>query len=183
MGTVSIVQTRTLSINVVAKTDINAIFVHPLGEETLQHVTREYVAGLLKTLLNFGVFFQFGMKLYSLEQNMNFRARKRYMYVKVRSGGTWVTVSKNEAYDRIPESLVERAQEAVNMFGEGIPESHMNHFNTYAETILDFKNSSHPMRRREYEKVRNKGLDNIAVSMNDRIGRLQNWGGQKLKLV
>lgn len=164
-------------------TNTNAVFVHPLGEESLQHITSEHVANLLQQMLNFGVFFQFGAKLYQLEQNINFRTHKRNKYVRVRSGGEWVTVSKSEAYDRILENLVELTREAVCMYREGIPELHINHFNTYMQTILEFKNSSNPGIRKEYEIARNKGLDKIAVGVNERLKRLHAWGGKRIRLV
>lgn len=162
---------------VVANAGTNAIFVHPLCAESMDHITREFVADLLQQFLNVGA------ELYSLEQNTNFRARKKYEYVRVRClGGEWITVSKSEASDRILENLKEKAQEAVDMFRESIPAIHLNHFDMYAESILDDK-KSHGNRRKGYEKLRNKGLDNIAVMVNDRLSRLRSWGSKKVKLV
>lgn len=86
-------------ISTSASADTNVIFVNPLGEESLQHITREYVIDLLKQTLNIHVFFKFGLKLYYLEQNMNFRARTKYKYVRVRIKDKWITVLKDEAYD------------------------------------------------------------------------------------
>lgn len=81
------------------KADTTAVFVHPLGEESLQHVTRDYVADSRKPLPGIDVFFISGLKLYSLHQNINFRARKGDKNARVcctRNG--WITVPREEAY-------------------------------------------------------------------------------------
>lgn len=59
---------RKRDISTSATVHTNVIFVNPLGEESLQHITREYVVDLLKQTLNTGVFFKFGLKLYSLNR-------------------------------------------------------------------------------------------------------------------
>lgn len=161
----------------------NAIVVNPLHKESLKHITREFVVELLKTLPGLDVFYQFGLKLYSLEQNANYRTRKGYNKVKLRCDDGWKTVSKEEAYDEILQILVERTQDAVNMFKKDIPQYFIDHFETYAESILDYKNSSIPKNKKLYEGRRNKTLNNIAVSMNDRLSRLSGWSGKKLRLV
>lgn len=167
----------------IARADDTPVFVNPLGDERMHHVSSEYVSDLLKRLLNFGVFFSFGMKLYSLDQNVNFRARKKYKFVKVRYGREWVTLQKSEAYDRILENLVKKCSESVQLHGAGIPTYHLHHFNEYVQTIIDYKNTSNPMLRRVYERARNKGLDAIAANVNDRITRNRYWNGKKIKLV
>ncbi|CAN0351479.1 unnamed protein product [Ectocarpus sp. 6 AP-2014] len=58
------------------KSDTTAVFVNPLGKESLRHITGNYVADLLRPLPGIDVFYKFGLKLYSLHQNINFRARK-----------------------------------------------------------------------------------------------------------
>ena len=163
--------------------DTKAIIVHSLHQESLQHITREFVADLLKQMLNIDVFFKFGLKLYSLEQNINFRARKGYKKVRVRCDDGWKTVPKDEAYDELIQILVERTQQAVRMFRCDIPPYYIDHFDTYANGVLDYADCSVPKYRKLYEKRRNKCLDNIAVSVNDRLSRLSSWGGKKLKLV
>lgn len=159
------------------------VFVHPLGQESLDHITKDFMACTLSQLLNFDFFIKFGLKLYSLEQNINFRARRKYKYVRVLSGREWVTVSKVEAYDRIFENLVNLAREAVSTHAKGLPENHIRHFDTYAQTLFDFKKSLSPDKRRLYERVRSRGLDRIAESVNERLNRLRRWSTKKLKMT
>ena len=165
------------------KADTNAIFVNPLHKESMKHITKGFIVDLLKPLPGLNVFYQFGLKLYSLEQNSNFRTRKGSRKVSLRCDDGWTTVSKGKAYDEILLILVERTQQAVHMFINDIPRYFINHFDTYAESILDFKNSSFPKNRKLYEGRRNRTLDDISVNMNDRLSRLSGWGGKKVKLV
>ncbi|CAN0275296.1 unnamed protein product, partial [Scytosiphon promiscuus] len=164
--------------------DTIVVFVHPLGKESLQHITSKFIADLLKTLPGVDVFFKFGLKLYSLEQNVSFRARKGDKNVRVccsRKG--WITVLKEEAYDEILQILVDKTQEAVRMFSGVISPCHIDHFEKHAESILDFKDSPAPEQRKLYERRRNKVLNNIAVKVTDNLNRLSNRSGKKRKLV
>ncbi|CAN0084627.1 unnamed protein product [Pylaiella littoralis] len=161
-----------------------AVFVHPLGKESLQHITSDFVADLLKPLPGLDVFYKFGLKLYSLEQNVNFRARKGCKKARLccsRNG--WTTAPKEEAYDEILQILVQKTQEAVNKFTGKIPPCYIDHFEKYAESILDYKDCPVPEQRKLYERRRNKVLNNIAVSVNERLSRLSSWSGKKRKLI
>lgn len=160
----------------------NTVFVNPLGEESLKHVTREYVVHLLKQTLNIGVFFKFGLKLYSLSQNVNFRTRKYREDVRVRIKDKWITVSKDKAYDQILLMLVDKTREAVEKYKDGIPAFDLDHFNMFLPVVLENRDSPVPWRKKMYDKNRNKGLDTIAESVNDRLGGLSKWGGKKIKL-
>lgn len=171
---------RGSSPGAAAHTDI--IFVNPLGEESLRHITREYVVGLLKQTLNVGVFFKFGLKLYSLSQNVNFRARKYRKNVRVRVRDKWTIVPKEKAYDEILHTLVEKTREAVEMYKDIIPEFDLNHFNMFVPVVLENRESPVPDRKKLYAKRRNNGLDAIAVSVNDRFSRLGKWGGKRVRL-
>lgn len=173
---------RKRGISTIASADTNVVFVNPLGDESLQHITREYVVDLLKQMLNISVFFEFGLKLYSLEKNMNFRARKKYKYVRLRIKDKWITVSKDQAYDELLCVLVAKTQEAVELYKDSIPVYYMNHFNTYLTVLFEHRDSLVPKFKKLYKKDRNKGLDTIAVSVNDKLSRLRSWGGKKIKL-
>lgn len=170
--------------SITVKDDTTAVFVHPLGEESLEHVTSEFIKDLLETLPGPDVFYKFGLKLYSLQQNMNFRARKGDKNVRVccsRNG--WVTVPKEEAYDEILQILTEKTQECVGASRGVIPPYYISHFEMHADSILAYKNSALPEQRKLYLKNRNKLLNRIAVSVTDNLSRLSLWGGKKRKLV
>ena len=165
------------------KTDTIEIFVNPIGQESLQHITQEYVANLLKQALNIGVFFKFGLKLYSLEQNMNFRARKSYSLVRVRTNDKWITVSKEKAYDEILLVLVRKTQEAVEMYKDSIPTFDLKHFNMFLPVVSEHKHSPVLRLKNLYKNDRNQGLNTIAISVNNRLNLLHRWGGKKIKLM
>lgn len=160
----------------------STVFVNPLGEESLQHVTREYVVHLLKQTLNIGVFFKFGLKLYSLSQNVNFRTRKYREDVRVRIKNKWITVSKDKGYDQILLMLVDKTRESVEKYKNSIPAFDLDHFNMFLPVVLENRDSTVPWRKKMHDKNRNKGLDTIAESVNDRLGGLSKWRGKKIKL-
>lgn len=138
--------------------------------------------GLLKQTLNIGVFFKFGLKLYSLSQNVSFRARKYHKNVRVRAKDKWTTVPKEKADDGILYMLVMKTCEAVEMYKDSIPEFDMNHFNMFLPVVLENRDSPVPDRKKLYVKHRDNGLDAIAVSVNDRLSRLGKWGGKRVRL-
>ncbi|CAM9876002.1 unnamed protein product [Laminaria digitata] len=51
--------------SIAVNADTTAIIAHSLGNESLQHITSEFVADLLKPLPGLDVFYKFGLKLYS----------------------------------------------------------------------------------------------------------------------
>ncbi|CAN0518227.1 unnamed protein product, partial [Ectocarpus sp. 12 AP-2014] len=166
------------------KANTTAVFVHPLGKESLQHVTSDFIADLLRPLPGMDVFYKFGLKLYSFHQNINFRARKGDKNARVccrRKG--WITVPREEAYDEILQILVEKTREAVNMFRQTIPAYYSDHFDMYTDSILAYKDSALPEQRKLYERRRNKVLNNIAVSVTDNMRRMSGWSDKKRKLV
>lgn len=169
---------RRRGITTTPNANTSVVFVNPLGKESLHHISREFVVDLLKQTLNVGVFFKFGLKLYSLEQNMNFRARKRYKYVRVRIKDEWVTVTKEEAYDEILHILVEKTQEAVEKYEHSIPEFEMKHFNMFLPVIFEHKDSPVSKKKSLYVKDRNAGLNTIASSVNNELNRLRQWHGK-----
>lgn len=64
------------SKSVVANPDTHAIVVHPVFEESMQHIPREDAADRLKQTLKTNLFLEFGLNLYSLDKNMNVRAQR-----------------------------------------------------------------------------------------------------------
>ncbi|CAB1106780.1 unnamed protein product [Ectocarpus sp. CCAP 1310/34] len=145
------------------KANTTAVFVHPLGKESLQHATSDFIADLLRPLPGIDVFNKFGLKLYSLHQNINFRVRKGDKNARVccsRKG--WITVPREEAYDEILQILVKKTREAVSI-------------------ILAYKDSAFPEQRKLYE--RRRILNNIAVSVTDNMRRMSGWSDKKRKLV
>lgn len=173
---------RGSSSTLKTKASATTIFVRPQGKECLQHITKEFVSNILKQLLNFGVFFKFGARLYALDQNVNFRARRKYKHVRVRTPDGWVTLPKIEAYDKILDNLIHQTKRAVALHKEGIPENYIRRFDAYVKTVQDLKQSWNPECRKLYEKTRNRGLDKIAVGVNDRLKRQCAWSGETLKL-
>jgi hypothetical protein len=162
----------------------HTICVHPSGKESLQHITGEYIQSLLGKKLNLEVFFEFGVKLYSLDQNMNFRARQKYPKVRVKSGTNgWVTLEKKAAFDTLLETLVGQARRAVCKYRDDISIGDVEQFNRQLENLHDYRYSSCPDRRGFYQKFRDNCLTTIASNTKNRIDRLRNWCDKKVKLV
>lgn len=164
-----------------SRSDTSTILVNPVGEESLQHITRDFVSGLLSQTLNTGVFSEFGKKLYSLEQNMNFRVYSKEVHVRTKD--KWIWVPKAKAYDNILRALVDKTQEAVELYKDSISAFDLNHFNTYVGAVLEYKDSSNPLLKKVYEDDRDGGLDSIAVVVTQRIKDLRQWLGLRIRLV
>lgn len=166
-----------------SRSDTSIILVNPVGEESLQGITREFVSGLLQQTLNTLVFFEFGKKLYSLEQNMNFRAsRHPNVHVRTKASG-WIWVPKAKAYDNLLRALVDKTQEAVELYKDSISAFDLNHFNTYVSVVFENKDSDVPLLKKVYEDDRDGGLDAIAVVVTERIKQLREWLGKRIRLV
>lgn len=159
------------------------IFVHGFGAESLQHVSKEYVVGLVGQKVGLDFFVKFGFKLYSLDENMNFRARKGYYFVMLLSGDGWIRLKKDEAYEKILKMLIKKASIAVEEHRDIIPGSHIEHFNEQLKKIHDLEHSCWPDHRRMYKRFGRDCLDNIGMSIKESVERMRKWRGKKLRFV
>ena len=184
--TQTVVNNITNNINNVTN-NINVIMVNPIGHESLSHITPEYIQTLLgDTDQDANVIFQFGSKLYSVPENMNFKSSLKVGYVKALVPGkqrAWVTSPKREAFDCIVDNLTEKNLEAVELYGSDVPKEHLEKFHRNLEWITEFKQSYIPEERNRYKRFRNEGLNTLAENINDKKRRLARDTNQIFKLT
>lgn len=68
--------------------NINLIFVIPIGQECLDHITPEFIQDLLSEHHDPDVVFKFGTKMCSVQENMNFKTDLKSGYIAVASSRT-----------------------------------------------------------------------------------------------
>lgn len=157
------------AMSVVAKPDTHAIIVHPVFEESMQHITREDAADLLKQMLNTDVLFK----------PSPFGHRDTVRILRLRAVDVWTTrveeLYKYLLYD-IPENLIEKTSEAIHIFSDGIPENFVN-------TNFEYRESHKLNQWKQHERDRNKGLDDIAVMITDGVKRPRSWSAETVKFV
>lgn len=164
----------------IASSTKSVITVNPFGQESLKHITLEYVQNLLSQNLGWGVLCEFSGELYRFEKNINFCLRIKERYIKYRAGedGQWVTSLKKSEYDTIMQNLVQKNCEAVNTFRGSIPEEHLVSFE---ESIREFevfrKEKQGTEERDDYEIFVKDGVNIIGENMWETVKR------KKLKLV
>jgi len=166
--------------------NINVIMVNPLGEESLDHITPEYIQSLLSnTEQDANVVFQFGTKLYSIPENMNFISSLKVGYVKALLPGTqraWLTRPKEDAFETLVENLSEKNRELVELYGDIIPKEHMDRFKLNLGWIEEFSKSFMPEDQLRYKRFRNEGMNSLAENISDKKRRIQRDTNSVLRL-
>jgi len=167
--------------------NINVIMVNPVGQETLNHITPDYIQKLLGNVdQDANVVFQFGSKLYSVPENMNFKSSLKVGYVKALLPGNqraWVTSPKNDAFDNIVENLTEKNVKAVELYGHDVPKEQLEKFHRDIGWITEFKQSYDPEERTRYKRFRDQGLNTLSENISDKKRRIERDNNQLLKLL
>lgn len=96
----------------------NKIIVNPVGKESLDHITPKFIQGLLAAHQEHDVVFRFGTKMYSLQENINFRTSMKSGYVSGRldQDGAWETHTKKEGFSMLLDNLKGKIEEAVQKY-------------------------------------------------------------------
>ena len=156
--------------------NINVIVVNPVGQESIEHITADYIKDLLGNHdLKEQTLFVFGAKLYSVPENMNFIAKRKDGYLKALVQGDnepWVTRSKAEGFDDLVDNLVEKNREAVELHKEGIPQDEILMFDQYMNFADAFRNSPYEEDRKRYRKFRNTNMNCLSENIADKKRRL-----------
>lgn len=163
-----------------ASTTKTVVTVNSFGQESLEHITKEYILNLLAHDLGWDVLCEFAYELYRFEKNMNFCLRIKDRYIKTRLGedGAWVTSLKKSEYERMLLNLVEKNLEAVDTFRDDVPENDLKHFE---DTMIEIENRRRSKQgsdeRDEYDVFARDGVNIIGENIWEASKR------KKLKLV
>ena len=165
--------------------NINFIFVNPIGQESLDHITPEFIQQLLSEHHGPEVVFEFGTKMYSLQENMNFKSDIKSGYISGRTDmdGAWETRRKNDGFKLLMDNLKDKNEEAVLKYLEDIPDDDLEKFKQDMGWIREHKISRLQEHAPVYNKFVRDGFNLLTANIADRIRRIERDCGKRVKLV
>ena len=171
--------------NSTTNNNINLIVVNPIGQESLDHITPEFIQELLAEHHGPDVVFRFGTKMYSLQENMNFKTDVKSGYIsgRLEQDGSWETHRKNDGFSMLMDNLKIKNEEAVLKYLEEIPEEDIEKFKQDMWWIYEHKNSGLQEDAPVYNRFVREGFNLLTANIADKIRRIERDTGKKLKLV
>lgn len=171
--------------NSTTNNSVNLIFVNPIGQESLEHITPEFIQNLLSEHHGPDVVFRFGTKMYSLQENMNFKTdiKSGYITGRCEQDGAWTTHRKNDGFEMLLDNLKLKNEEAVLSCLEGIPEEDFEKFKSDMHWIREHKTSGLQEDVPTYQRFIRDGFNLLSANIADKKRRIERDCGKKLKLV
>jgi hypothetical protein len=154
------------------------VTVNPFGQESLGHITLEFMLDLAARPTMMDRVDDFAKKLYSVEENMNIRLRAKERYVKIRvEDGEWETNAKRREYDRIMKNILRQYRMVLSFYRDSIPEEGLER----CERVLTAIELSMITTDSEYKSTYDVFLENTATVIGENIAEKVSL--KKLKLV
>ena len=165
--------------------NINVIIVNPIGSESLEHITPEFIQQLLSEHHGPDVVFRFGTKMYSLQENMNFKTDLKSGYIsgRLEHDGAWETHRKNVGFSMLLDNLKDKNEQAVLQHLEEIPDEDLEKFKLDMGWIREHKISGLQEDEPVYNKFMREGFNLLTANIADKVRRIERDTGKKLKLV
>ncbi len=165
--------------------NINLIIVNPIGQESLEHITPEFIQNLLAEHHGPDVVFKFGTKMYSLQENMNFKTDLKSGYIsgRLEQDGAWETHRKNDGFGMLMDNLKDKNEQAVLKHMESLPYDDLLKFERDMGWIHEHKYSGLQEDVPVYNKFVKEGFNLLTANMADKVRRMERDGGKKVKLV
>lgn len=162
----------------ITPTKKKTVTVNPFGQESLGHITLEFIMDLATRPTSWDRVNDFAKELYSEEENMNLRLRAKERYVKVRvDDGEWETKPKIREYDGITKNLLRQYREVLNTFKDSISEDGLERCERVLVSIEFDMSSTDAEYRETYEIFREKTATVIGENISEKVRR------KKLNLV
>ena len=161
------------------------IVVNPIGQESLEHITPEFIQELLAERHGPDVVFRFGTKMYSLQENMNFKTDIKSGYISGRTSmdGAWETRRKQEGFNLLLDNLKDKNEEAVFKYLESVPDEDLEKFKQDMWWIHEHKWSGLQEDFLVYQRFLREGFNLLSAHIADKKRRIERDTGKKLKLV
>ena len=165
--------------------NVNIVFVNPIGQESLDHITPEYIQDLLSQRNGPDVVFRFGRRMYSVKENMNFKTDVKSGYISGRSevDGAWVTLRKNEGFHMLMDNLKNKNEEAVRKCMEDIPPEDFEQFKADMHWIHEHKTSGLMEDVPVYNGFVRDGFNLMVANLADKARRIERDMGKKMRLL
>ena len=190
MGVTNNITTNNITNNIdnsVTNTtnNINLIVVNPIGQESLEHITPEFIQELLAEHHGPDVVFRFGTKMYSLQENMNFKTDLKSGYIsgRIEHDEAWETRRKDEGFYMLMDNLKDKNEQAVLQYLDNIPDEDIEKFEKDMGWIREYKISGLQEDYPVYRKFVQEGFNLLAANIADKIRRIERDSGKKVKLV
>ena len=173
------------TINNNTNNNINVIIVNPIGMESLEHITPEFIQELLAEHHGPDVVFRFGTKMYSLQENMNFKTDIKSGFISGRTeyDGSWETRRKLEGFSMLLDNLKDKNEQAVLQHLETIPDDDLEKFKLDMGWIREHKISGLQEDEPVYNKFVRDGFNLLTANIADKKRRIERDTGKRLKLV
>ena len=160
------------------------ITLNQIGDESMEHITPEFMKKLLEEHHGFEVVFRFGSKLYSLNENMNFRADSKKGLVVCREGdnGSWKSYNTDDGFRRLLDILQSKNEEAVDKVRSVIPAEDLEFFDDTIETLTRGKKSQDDEIRYHREKFCRDNFKPLSANIQEQLRCLAVKCGKKVVL-
>ena len=164
--------------------------INPVGQETLEHITPEFIQTLLAECHGVNVIFKFGEEMYSIKENINFRSGSRDGNINMISRHPDGSVSNNfmknaEAHNVLFCNLMNKNEEAVEKCKERIeiPVKDLDMFAENMSCIRNVKESDVEAEEKAFRKFRGQGMRCIIKNSMNGLKDYEFRKGKKIKLV
>lgn len=165
--------------------NISLILVNPIGNESLDHITPEFLQNLLAEHHGPDVVFRFGTKMYSLQENMNFKTDPKNGFIsgRLEQDGAWETQRKSEGFNMLMDNLKDKNEQAVLKHIESLPYDDLLKFERDMGWIHEHKTSGLQEDVPVYQKFIRDGFNLLSANIADKKRRIERDTGKKLRLV
>ena len=184
-GTINNINNGTIN-NITHKTIqyIN-VNINPIGMESLDHITPEFLQKLLSEHHGPDVVFRFGTKMYSLQENMNFKTDPKNGFIsgRLEQDGAWETHRKCDGFNMLMDNLKNKNEEAVLKHIESLPYEDLLNFERDMGWIHEHKTSGLQEDVPVYQKFIRDGFNLLSANIADKKRRIERDTGKKMKLV
>ena len=183
--------TTNNTTNNITNNNINVIqiCVNPVGQETIDHITPEFIQELLEKYKSMEGVFKFGDELYAIKENINFRTGMKDGFVRAWSdegGGPagWRVLPKSEAFDMLMDNIMKKNREAIYSNNQHVsPEDVLK----YEESLDDIEEGrdtdADADSTKSYKRNRNRGMGVISENNNVALKSFEERKNKKIRVV
>lgn len=156
------------------------ISLNPVGQESIAHITPEFIQNLLAHVKDEKVVFAFGEELYSDISNINFKGNLsagRFKGVEVNESGKkeWTTLDTDDGVEIIYNNLIHKNKEAVDSCKGSIhiPDEDLRTFDVNLKHLRLDQHSKFEENEIRHKKFRNKGIKPLMDNARTRFKKFK----------
>jgi hypothetical protein len=156
------------------------ININPVGQESIAHITPEFIQNLLSHVRDKNVVFAFGEELYSNVENINFQgdvSKGYFRGVEASSSGgkEWTTLSTDRGLEVIYNNLLFKNEEAVEKCKGSIeiPQDDLVTFGINIQDLREDQVSNWEENEIRHKKFRNKGIKPLMDNARSRFKKFK----------